>query len=243
MRFARVAAWLLVLAAIVAATAPHARAASMESKTFTARHKAIDDLVALIQPVISEQGSYAVQPRVRAVTVTDTPETLARIESLVAAFDTPPRGIRLVMMLMRAEEGQPADTPATRTARRAGLPPAVIQDVTRWGVVTSLGSASIETTEGGTGSVVLGGDYRARFTAGLVSSGNGVIRLERFVLEKLKPGPSAPGEPASAPSRWSPLMDLVLNLKDRQTTVLGATSSQDSKQALFVSITATAEEP
>lgn len=238
----RVIAILLLL--VIPAAIAHAADPGLTTRVFTARHRPVDEIVALIQPAITDQGSYAVQPRARAVTVTDTAEALARIEGLIASFDTPPKGIGLVMQLMRAEEGAPSETPATRTARRAGLPPAVIQDVTRWGVVTPIGSASIQTTEGGSGLVLLGDEHRARFTAGALSATAGIVRLERFVLERLRPVPEPSGKAAP---RWTPLMDLVLNLKDRQTTVLGATSSQDAKQALFVSITATAvadaEEP
>lgn len=229
---------ILMLALSFVGSLP-AAGSDLSTRTFTARYRSVDDIVALIQPAISEQGSYAVQPRVKAVTVTDTAEALSRIEALIGSFDTPPKGISLVLQLMRAEEGAPVETPAMRTARRAGLPPAVIQDVTKWGVITPLGSASLATAEGESGSVVLGNDYRARFTAGAVSAATGIIRLERFVLEKLRPGPSDAG---AGPGRWTPLMDLVLNLKDRQTTVLGATSSQDSKQALFVSIVAATDD-
>ena len=71
---------------------------------------------------------------------------------------------------------------------------------------------------------------------GAVSPRIGVIRLERFSLERSRKGPD--GHPKTAT-----IIDLVLNLKGGVTTVLGATSSQDSRQALFVSVTATAQEP
>ena len=61
-----------------------------------------------------------------------------------------------------------------------------------------------------------------------------VVRVERFTLEKPKKG-------ADGQLRYTPVIDLVLNLKHGQTTVLGATSSQDSRQALFVAVTATTE--
>ncbi len=212
------------------------------TKTFTARYRGIDEIVALIQPVVSERGSYAVQPRIRSVTVTDTAQAVARIGELIAGFDLPPRGVQLVIQLMRAEEGTPQQTTPPHP-RRMGLPPAVIQDLTKWGVITEIGGASITTAEGEPGTVVLGAapdDYRVRFEMGAVTPRIGVIRLERFLLER-------PRRPAGAGDgtepKYVPMIDLVLNLKDHQTTVLGATSSQDSKQALFVSITATTQEP
>lgn len=234
----------VLLASIVATStgAPLAQGADgLATRTFTINHRPVDDVVALIQPHISERGSYAVQPRIRAVTVTDTPAVLGKLSAMIARFDLPPRGIQLVVQLMRAEEGAPSGTEPP--ARRRGLPPAVIQDLTKWGVVTPIGSASVTTAENESGSVSLGGtpdEYRVRFTAGGVSLPVGVVRLERFVLERSRRAPAGSGE---ADASFSPVMDLVLNLRDRQTTVLGATSSQDSKHAVFVSITATVMEP
>lgn len=223
---------LLILAALAGSASAAAAPDAVSSKTFTAHYRSVDDIVALIQPAISEHGSYMVQPRIKSVTVTDTPQSIVHIEELIAGYDLPPRAVTLVVQLMRAEEGAPQEKPA----RRMGLPPSVIQDVTKWGVVTQIGSASLTTAENETGSVALGDDYRVQFHAGAVTPKIGIIRMERFALERIRRG--SDGQP-----RYSPVMDLVLNLKAGVTTVLGATSSQDSKQALFVSVTATSQEP
>ncbi len=223
--------------AIPAGAAP-APDAGLSSRTFTVSYRSVDDVVALIQPVLGDRGSYAVQPRIRAVTVTDTPDRLDRIQGLITGFDLPPRHIQLVIQLMRAEEGTPPSG-SKAAPRRMGLPPSMIQDLTRWGVITQIGDASLPTAENESGALGLGEtpeDYRVTFKMGSVNPGMGIIRMERFVLERLRPA-----NPGGAP-RYVTLMDLVLNLKDKQTTVLGATSSQDSKQALFVSVTATAAE-
>ena len=207
----------------------------LATRTFSAHYRSVDDIVALIQPAISDRGSYAVQPRIKSVTVTDTIESLHRIEDLVAGYDLPPRAVSLVVQLMRAEEGAPQEKPP----RRMGLPPSVIQDVTKWGVVTQLGSASLATAENGSGSVALGSgaeEFRVQFQVGAVTPKIGVIRVERFALERIRRAPDGQ-------TRYTPVMDLVLNLKAGVTTVLGATSSQDSKQALFISVTATSQEP
>ena len=143
------------------------------------------------------------------------------------------RALKLVVQLMRAEEGTPQEKPQ----RRMGLPPSVIQDITKWGIITSIGSAALVTAENETGSAALGDEYRVRFEVGAVSPRIGVIRMERFALERIPRAPAGPPHPTAT------IMDLVLNLKAGVTTVLGATSSQDSRQALFISVTATVQEP
>jgi len=229
---------LIALAIAVAAAAASAQeppAGPLATRTFTARYRAVEEIVALIQPAISARGSYTVQPRIKAVTVTDTFDSVRRIEELISGYDLPPRAISLVIQVMRAEEGAPQPKPQ----RRLGLPPSVIQDVTKWGVITPIGSASLVTAENEKGLVAVGTapeEYRVQFKAGAVSARIGVIRMERFALERVRRGPD--GQP-----HFTPLMDLVLNLKHGVTTVLGATSSQDSKQAIFASVTATAQEP
>ncbi|HET6372864.1 MAG TPA: secretin N-terminal domain-containing protein [Candidatus Polarisedimenticolia bacterium] len=228
----------LLLACALSVPPLAAESPSLATKVFTVRHRAVQDVVTLIQPALSERGSFAVQPRIKTVTVTDTEQSLQKVEALIAGYDLPPRGIGLVFQLMRAEEGPPAPADAKRPARRMGLPPSVIQDVTKWGVITQIGGASISTAEKESGSVALGEEFRVQFEMGAVTTGLGVaqVRMDRFVLEKIRRGPDGA-------ARYTPLMDLVLNLKSGQTSVMGATSSQDSKQALFVSIVATAQEP
>lgn len=223
----------VVLAGFLSSTAlPAADEPALSSRTFTARYRGVDEIVALIQPAVSERGSYAVQPRIKSVTITDTAENLKKVEELIAGFDLPPRVIKLVVQLMRAEEGTPTEKPQ----RRMGLPPSVIQDVTKWGLITPIGSASLVTAENESGSVLLGEEFRVLFQVGSVLPQIGVIRLERFSLERSRKGPDGHLKTAT-------IIDLVLNLKGGVTTVLGATSSQDSRQALFVSVTATAQEP
>ena len=205
--------------------------AALITRTFTVQYRGVDDVVSLIQPAISERGSYAVQPRIKAVTVTDTPESLRRIETLIVGYDLPPRSITLSVQLLRAEEGPPPGEAEKKPPRRMGVPPSVIQDVTKWGVITQLGGASVSTAENGSGTLAMGEEYRVQFRVGAVSSGLGVIHMDRFALEKLRRG-------TDGSQRFAPLIDVTLNLKAGVTSLVGATSSQDSKQALFISVTA-----
>ena len=207
----------------------------LSTRTFLIKYRDVNDIVALIQPAVSDRGSYAVRPRIKTVTVTDTDDSLARIQELIEGFDLPPRGVGLVIQLMLAEEGSPSEQAGKPARRQRGVPPSVIQDVTKWGLIKQIGSASVTTAENETGSVAMGPDHRVKFAVGAVSANIGIIRMERFVLERLD-------KPSDGDQVYVPVMDLVLNLRDGQVTVLGATSSQDSKQAIFVSVTAALKE-
>jgi hypothetical protein len=227
--------WAVAASIVVLALSSAYASGDLVTRTFKIDYRNLEDIVSLIQPAISERGSYTVQPRIKTVSVTDTQEAIDAIESLIGSYDLPPRGVGLIIHLMRAEEG--AETGSRPPGRqRRGIPPSVIQDVTKWGIITQLGSASVAAAEGEGGTVVLGEDYRVRFEIGTMSSDIGVVRMERFVLERLR-------QSSRGPEVEKTVMDLVLNLKSGRATVLGATSSQDSTKALFVSVTATAVDP
>lgn len=229
----------VITGALAGRAEPSREKMDLVSRTFTVRYHDVLDVVALIQPAITSRGVYSVQPRLKAVTITDTPEAIRRIALLIAGYDLPPRSVDLLVQLMRAEEGSAERSTKQRRSRRIGLPPSVIQDLTKWGVITPIGSAAISTAENESGVVAMGDRFRVRFTVGAISMDIGVVRMERFILERVDPE----REEGKGGDVYKPVMDLVLNLRDHQTTVLGSTSSQDSREALFVSVKADIVEP
>src|SRR5262245_44229283 len=84
---------VLSVTAAGAAESAAAKTSALETKIFTVRHRSVQEVLALIQPALSERGSYAVQPTLKAVTVTDIRQSLQKVEALLAGFDLPPRGI------------------------------------------------------------------------------------------------------------------------------------------------------
>jgi len=61
-----------------------------------------------------------------------------------------------------------------------------------------------------------------------------VVKFSRFALDRVV------REPGQA-ERHIPIWDTVVNLRDNHQLLLGATSSQESKHAIFLSVTATIE--
>jgi type II/III secretion system protein len=226
----------LLALAIAAAAGPDAsRAAAQDdqlaTKLFTIRFKAVEDVVLLIEPVMSDRGSYTVQPRLKAVTVRDTPANLARIGDLVAGFDQPPRSVRLVIQVLRATEADPATN--RRGSESTGIT-SILKDVTKWSEVSVLGSASIVGVEGGQSTLNIGDEFRVRFRVDTVADRQGVVKFDRFALDRLV-------HDADGVTRPVPIWDTVVNLRNNQQLLLGATSSQESRRAVFLSLTATIE--
>lgn len=203
----------------------------LSTRLFTIRFKAVEDIVLLIEPAMGEQGSYTVQPRLKAVTVRDTAANLSRIGDLITGFDQPPRSVRLVIQVLRATEADPAST--RRGSESTGIP-SILRDVTKWSEVSVLGSASMVGVEGAQSTLIIGDEFRVRFRVDTVAERQGVVKFDRFALDRLVHDPGGATRPV-------PIWDTVVNLRNNQQLLLGATSSQESRRAVFLSVSATIE--
>ncbi len=226
------AACLMVVWALGAAHPPAApEEDGLITRTFTIKFKPIQDVVLLMEPHIGDRGSYTVHPRLRAITVFDEPARIKRIGNLIADFDQPPRYVRLEIQLLNATEAQPASP--RRSESGTGVPR--VLNVTKWSEVAVIGSASIIAVEGAESSLNVGEEFRVRFSVETVASRQGVVKFDRFALDRILPGREG--------VRHVPIWDTVVNLRDKQQLLLGATSSQESRRAIFLSVTATIEPP
>lgn len=197
------------------------------SKTFVIHHKELDDVVSLIRGDLSDESSILLRSRARTLTITDRPDNLERVEELITAFDVKPADITLRINLIRASRGQRGRA-ATRLPD--GLPPS-FRELTKWLQYELLGGASVKTSETEASTLVLGDEYRIRFAVDTVDERSKRVRLRDFVLERRVVRPQS-GE------TWVSIFDTVVNLKSGTPYVFGATRGQNSRRALFLSVTA-----
>jgi hypothetical protein len=207
----------------------------LETRVFKIQFKSVDDVVLLVRNALGENGSLTLQPRLKAVIVTDDPALLDRVGQLIASFDVPPRQVRLaVQLLMGSHEETPEKRKAAPAAPRL---PGIDRDLrntlglTSWTDYDLLGSATFTTAEGEESTLALGEDYRIRLKVGTVNDKQQVTRFERFALERRHIDESGQEELRA-------IWDQVLNLRDNQLYVFGATRLEDSSRAIFLSITA-----
>ncbi len=227
---------LVLLAALV--LAPVGLAADepeLETRVFTVQFRSVTDVVLLVRNALGENGSLTLQPRLKAVIVTDEPVLLDRVAQLIASFDVPPRQVHLaVQLLMGSHEKDPENR---RSAPGAPRLPGIDRDLrdtlglTSWTDYELLGSASFTTSEGEETTLALGEDYRIRLKVGTVNVEQRVTRFERFALERRN-------RDVEGQEELRPIWDQVLNLRDNQLYVFGATRLEDSSRAIFLSITA-----
>lgn len=209
---------------------PQESAAGLDTRIFNIRFKSVEDVVLLIEPYIGDRGSYMVQPRLKAITVRDEAQRLERIEELISSFDQPPRSVRLVIQLLEGVKASEARSRRGTAGTRLDPPPSV----TQWTEYSLLGEASVIGVEGAQSALALSDRYRIRFRVDAVAHRQGVVRFDRFALERI-------ARDQGGTVRYIPILDTAVNLYEGQKLFLVITNSQESARALFVSVTATLE--
>ncbi|HYV84983.1 MAG TPA: hypothetical protein VFB49_03645 [Patescibacteria group bacterium] len=231
---------LIAVLIIVALAAPALLGASdpaasgLVSRAFTLRYKSVDEAYILVSPWLTPRGSIQSQPHQRVLTVVDTPEALKHIADLVAGFDLPPRTVEVAVQLILAssEKGSPDPTP----------PPirGVIEKLnalnTRWSDYRLVGDARVLGTEGERSTLRVGDDYRVEFRIDQIADESRVIRFKPFELAHRD-------LTVEGNERFAPVLDTVLNLRDSQLFIVGASKMERSNRALFMTITASLPRP
>lgn len=207
---------------------------SLEQQVFTIRYRSVDEVYLLISPLLGPSGSIRTRPGTRTVAVTETPAALSQIAEQIAAYDVPPRSVEVSVQLILASIGQGT----------SDAPPPPIRGVidrlnalsTRWQDYRLLGDARVMGTEGESSLVQVGDSYRVAFRIDRVTDENRLIRFKPFELQRREPA-------VEGMERYSSIMNTVLNLRDSQLFIVGASKMERSNRALFMTVTAALQPP
>ena len=237
MRHPRPTSILLVLALLLL---PHAAAVGdpadpgLATRIFTLRYKTADEAYLLISPWLSPRGSIRSQPHQKTLTVIDTPATVQRMADLIAGFDLPPRVVEVAVQLILASAESGSAIPPPPPIR------GVIEKLnalnTRWSEYRLVGDARVLGTEGERSTMRVGDDYKVDFRIDQVVEENRVIRFKPFELSRRELA-------AEGAERYAPIVTTVLNLRDAQLFIVGASKMERSNRALFMTITASLPRP
>jgi hypothetical protein len=194
---------------------------NLSVRTFQFRHKQADQAAAVIKQFMSAQGSMSIQPGANSLVVTDDPENLKKIASVIAQFDAPPQTFQLAIRLVSAERAAADRAHVDRELDDVAAKLALL----RYNVLERVGSADVLGKEGDPGVVDIG-PYRANFAFGEYDPASDSLRLSDFRLSRLD------GD------QLAPMMKTTLNLKIGQTLILGATRQPNSQRALMIVVSA-----
>lgn len=225
---------ILALLAPAAAATRTPSDAGLATQTFILRYKTVDEAYLLVSPWLSPKGSLRSQPHQKTLTVIDTPETVKRMAEMIAGFDIPPRVVQVAVQLILASAEKASAEP----------PPPPIRGVidrlnalnTRWSDYKLVGDARIMGTEGERSTLRVGDNYRVDFRIDQIADESRVIRFKPFELSRREPA-------QEGIERFTPIMNTVLNLRDAQLFIVGASKMESSNRALFMTITASLPQP
>ncbi len=212
---------------------PGARPSPLAMRVFTLRFRKIDDAYALISPYVGSRGSVKMQPVQKTLTVQDAVDNLQRIASLISSYDVPPHNVEVSVQLIMATAGSRAQEPAPPIR---GVIDKLSALNTRWSDYRMIGNARVQGTEGEPSSVRLGDDYKVEFRIDQVSDETRIIRFKPFELSRREPL-------ADGAERYTSIVNTVLNLRDAQQFIVGASKIERSNRALFMTITAATKRP
>ncbi|HZM71494.1 MAG TPA: secretin N-terminal domain-containing protein [Candidatus Cryosericum sp.] len=237
MRHPRPASILLLLALMLLpqmAAVGDPTDAGLATRVFTLRYKSADEAYLLISPWLSPRGSIRSQPHQKTLTVVDTPATLQRMAGLIDGFDLPPRVVEVAVQLILA----------SAEAGSSGPPPPPIRGVieklnalnTRWSDYRLVGDARVLGTEGERSTMRVGDDYKVDFRIDQIAEESRVIRFKPFELSRREVA-------VEGAERYASIVNTVLNLRDAQLFIVGASKMERSNRALFMTITASLPKP
>ena len=207
---------------------------ALGAKVFSLRFRRVDDAYLLISPLIGPRGSVRSQPAQRTLTVVDTPENVKKIGALIASYDVPPRNVQVSVQLILASSGEKSEAPAPPPIR--GVIDRLNALSTRWTDYKMVGNARVLGTEGERSSLRVGDDYKVDFRIDQVSDETRVIRFKPFELSRRETA-------IEGNERYASIMSTVLNLRDSQLFIVGASKVEQSQRALFMTITASLQRP
>ena len=192
---------------------------ALSVRTFQFKFKEADKAAAVIKPLVSGEGSMAIQPSSNALVVTDHPDNLKAITAALLQYDAPARNVRLSVRLIGASRVDPS---------KVTDPAPELKDIAtelsmlRFNAFDRLGESEVQGKEGEPGLIDLGTGYRAEFKFGEYDPASDTIKLNDFRLSKLQN------------DQLVPLYKASLNLKLGRTVIVGATRPQGQRALMIV---------
>ncbi|HZI63777.1 MAG TPA: secretin N-terminal domain-containing protein [Thermoanaerobaculia bacterium] len=240
MRTARPLALLVALAALggwAGGTSP--AAAQSESEAATLRiysyrlvNQPAAEAIALVRPLMSQQGTVELQPRTNTIVIRDSLSALSRIVPVLRGFDHAVLPLRLEVLIVEAAQGGlsvpvEARPPEPLSSR--------LRSLFRYDRYEVIARGGLDAREGEDVTYELGQGYVVNFRLGTLLADQR-IRLNGLRIMRAVDDPEAKVSPAFTVRT---LLNGNFNLWLDQTLVLTLTQSESSPRALMVAVTCT----
>jgi hypothetical protein len=222
---ARTAVAVLMMAASVAL------AADQQLRVFQLHFRPAREAAALVEPLLSAEGSVLLQPSLNAVTVRDTPEVLQRVAQALSSWDVAPASYKVRVRLLATTDPQPPGKPAP-LIEGIGSELKELFHFTNYQEVATL---QVTASDGSVVEVAAGERYHLRFTVRGVPQDPDRVQLAQLQLSRRDRG-------ADDVEVLHPLVRATVTLVVKQPSVLGGARAENANQALFLVLWAEREE-
>lgn len=215
----------LLLAASAAPLSADGPGSPVVVKVFTVKFRRAEDAVALVRPLLSDDGSVLLQSRRNTLTVRDVAPAVERTAQALATFDVPPRPLSISVTLLKASpepEAPGAGSSIPPEIRRAGDR---LRRLFKFGSLRALDTVVVEGTEGDSVGYAVGADFRLEFLLD-PSADAGVARLRSLALSRLRRD--------GAREVWRDLVRTSIVVPIGQPYVLGVGRDESATSALFL---------
>jgi hypothetical protein len=219
------AALLLLLCASAAAETTK----KVVIRVFPLRYRRAEEAALLVRPLLTDDGSVILQPKLNTLTVRDTSDAVQRAAQAIASYDLPPRNVEIAVTLLKA-------TSEPRKPGPGGPEPRVSEVITGVGAQLTkrfnftdyqkLDSVIVQGTEGDSVAYAIGGDYRLAFLID-PTGGASLVRLKDLSLERIRKDDK--GKEAR-----SEILRTSINVQAGHTYICGIGKDQTAAAALFI---------
>ena len=202
-------------------------------RVLSPKFRNLEETLAVVQPLLSDEGSVLLQTRSKTLTVKDREAVVEKIARALESADLPPRAISLSVTLLRAGPGPAAVPGKTETAQIAGVGER-LKKLFSFESYSVLESVNFVGVEGAAAGFALGREYRLDFKLER-SLDETTARLKDLVLSRQREERSKPA--------WKDLLRTSINVPLGQPFVLGVGRDESAKGALFLVFVASGRRP
>lgn len=229
-----IAAGLVALLVAGLALAQPAQDDAVGARAFEVRYRDLADAADLVGPLLSDDGSLTLRPRLKVLVIEDRASVLDRVAELLESFDLPPRNVEVTLILFlgtdrRKEPAAPRSPDSVFSDEVRGVIDA-LGDFTKWVAYEPLGSGAVTGTEGDRMVARLSEEYRVTLKLESVASreGDDYARFSSVDLQRLS------RDEQTGALAVEHLYTTAAVLRAGTLTVVGAAKRPDANQALFL---------
>ncbi len=217
-----------IVSAAVAATGE-----AREVKAFPVRFRPVHEAAALIEPLISADGSFTIQPKFNLITVQDEPDVLEKVAKLLAEWDVPPQSYRVRIRVLLGTTVPPTPGPPGPLISGLGADLAKVFHYTSYQEVETI---QITATEGTAVEALAGGRYHLHFVLRALPGDPDRLQFAQFEVSRKEQG-------VAEAEVLRSLLRTTVSLQIGQTVIVAAARSETASQGLILVLWAARETP